>query len=80
MSRSNQEISTLYLRDFVGVSKFKSIRRAIKRGDSTETGGMVPRRPFNNRANTSERIGVESRSFNHIKRKVYGELTGKHAQ
>lgn len=76
MSRNKQEIDILYLREFMGISKFKSIRRAIRRGDSTETGGIVPRRPFNNRANTSKRNTVESRSFNCIKKQIYGELTG----
>lgn len=76
MSRNKQEIDILYLREFMGISKFKSIRRAIRRGDSTETGGIVPRRPFNNRVNTSKRKTVESRSFNCIKKQVYGELTG----
>lgn len=76
MNRDKQEIDILYLREFMGISKFKSIRRAIRRGDSTETGGIVPRRPFNNRVNTSKRNTVESRSVNCIKKQIYGELTG----
>ena len=40
---------TLYLRQFSGISKCRSIRRAIKRGHISMFGDMYPKRPFNNR-------------------------------
>ena len=39
----------LHLVDYSGVRKFKSIRRAIKRGHVSIFGDVYPRRPFNNR-------------------------------
>lgn len=39
----------LHLRYYGGVSKFKSIRRAIKRGHVSIWGDLYPRRPYNNR-------------------------------
>lgn len=56
------------------VSFFKSIRRAIERGNMTEDGMIAPKRPFNNRGNTSKRSGVHSRSMNELKKRLYGEI------
>lgn len=39
----------LSLRIFEGVSKFKSVRRAIKRGHVSFYGDIYPKRPFSNR-------------------------------
>lgn len=39
----------LYLKYYVGVSKYKSIRRAIRRGHVSIWGELFPRRPYNNR-------------------------------
>lgn len=39
----------LYLRYYTGVSKYKSIRRAIRRGHVSIWGDLYPRRPYNNR-------------------------------
>lgn len=52
-------------------SRVKSIRRAIKRGRVTEFGLLIAKRPFNNRANTSPRKGVNSRFVNAQKKKDY---------
>ena len=50
------------------VSRFKSIRRAIKRGKvDLYTGLPFPRRPFNNRKPT---LG---RKFNELKKLFYGK-------
>lgn len=38
----------LYLKDYSGVKKFKSIRRAIRRGHVSIFGDIYPRRPFKN--------------------------------
>jgi hypothetical protein len=43
------KIDKLYLYFYNGVGKFKSIRRAIRRGNVSITGEIYPRRPFNNR-------------------------------
>ena len=64
----------LHLITYDGVHRFKSIRRAIRRGQVTTEGIIIPRRPFNNRANTSKRKGVHSRSTNELKKKIYGQL------
>lgn len=63
------------LMTFDAVSKYKSIARAMRRGDVTQYGTLVPKRPFNNRANTSRRKGVHSRVMNEYKKSIYGRLT-----
>ena len=40
-------------------------------------GVAAPKRPFNNRANTSRRPGVHSRTTNQIKKKIYAQLFGR---
>lgn len=60
---------------FAAISKFKSIGRAIKRGNVTEEGIIMPRKPFNNRANTSERKRIHSRTLNQQKKSIYAELS-----
>ena len=62
---------------FDAVSKYKSVAGAIRRGDVAKYGTMAPERPFNNRADTSGRAGVNSRTMNEYKRNIYGRLTGK---
>ena len=39
----------LYLGTYEAVSKFKSVRRAQRRGLVTPYGSIAPKRPFNNR-------------------------------
>lgn len=60
----------LHLRDYSGVRKYKSVRRAIRRGHVSIFGDVYPDRPFNNR------IAVDG-SITHNKRRIYGELTHK---
>lgn len=67
-------ITVLHLITYDGVHRFKSVRRAMRRGHMTSEGIVMPRRPFNNRANTSKRKGVHSRSTNELKKKIYGQL------
>ena len=67
-------IMVLHLITYDGVHRFKSVRRAMRRGHVTAEGIVMPRRPFNNRANTSKRKGVHSRSTNELKKKIYGQL------
>lgn len=66
-------MDNLYLKWFDAVRQFKSVRRAIRRGDVTESGIIVPRRPFNNRGNSSTR-GVHSRKENEFKKNMYGQI------
>lgn len=67
-------IIVLHLITYDGVHRFKSVRRAMRRGHMTSEGIVMPRRPFNNRANTSKRKGVHSRSTNELKKRIYGQL------
>lgn len=67
-------IIVLHFIIYDGVHRFRSIKRAMRRGHVTTEGIIIPRRPFNNRANTSKRKGVHSRSTNELKKKIYGQL------
>lgn len=60
---------------FEAVTKYKSVARAMRRGNVTKFGTLIPKRPFNNRANTSTREDVHSRVMNEIKKNIYGRLT-----
>ncbi len=63
---------TLHIFSFNGVSKFRSIRRAIRRGKvDLFTGVVYPRRPFNNRKPTP------GRKFNESRKEIYGRITRK---
>ena len=64
----------LHLTHFEGINKFKSINRAIKRGNVSPEGIIYPRRPFNNRANTIDRKEANSRAFNELKKKIYARI------
>lgn len=65
MNSSQDEIK---LMSFEGVKKFKSIKRAIKRGNANIYGEVFPKRPFNNRKPT------RGRSMNEAKKRIYGEI------
>ena len=67
-------IIVLHLITYDGVHRFKSIRRAMRRGNGTTEGIIMARRPFNNKANTSKRKGVHSRNTNELKKKIYGQF------
>lgn len=64
----------LHLRTYEAVSKFKSVKRAIKRGNVSLDGITFPKRPFNNRASTCERKGHHSRAINERKKMIYEQL------
>lgn len=57
------------LKRFDGVSKFKSIRRAIRRGHVTPWGTIAPKRPFNNRSRKKGTRPLEIK-----KERIYGQL------
>ena len=69
----NELHNKLNLRTFDGVRKFKSVTRAFKRGNVTNYGEVVPRRPFHNKKNTCKRKGHHSRAFNEFKKRLYAE-------
>jgi hypothetical protein len=58
----------LHLGTYEAVSKFKSVRRAQRRGLVTPYGTIAPRRPFNNRKRT---LG---REFQVKKENIYGQI------
>ena len=68
------EKGILHLRTYEAVGKFKSIRRAIKRGHVSIDGVIFPKRPFNNKANTCKRKGHHSRAINERKKMIYEQL------
>lgn len=53
---------------YLAVGKYRSIRRAIRKGHVTSWGEEVPKRPFNNRKRTS------GRELQISKENIYGEL------
>lgn len=63
----------LHLRDYSGVHKFKSIRRAIKRGLVSIYGEVYPKRPFKN-----IKRGKGSVTYN--KKRLYEQLTHKNCK
>lgn len=75
ISYDPEELKDLII--FDAVSKYKSVARAVRRGGVAKYGTIAPKRPFNNRANTSRRAGVNSRTMNEYKKSIYGRLTGK---
>ena len=69
---NKREIDKLSLLRYEAVSKFKSVRRAIRRGHVSVYGFIYPDRPFNNR--TAKK---GTRSFNELRKKIYGRLRDK---
>lgn len=65
---------SLVPRLFTGVGRFKSIRRAIKRGLASQYGELYPKRPFNNRKPT---LG---RAKNELKKEIYGQIKASRIQ
>ena len=69
---NKREIDKLSLLRYEAVSKFKSVRRAIRRGHVSVYGFIYPDRPFNNR--TAKK---GTRPFNELRKKIYGRLRDK---
>ena len=63
----------LHLRDYSGVKKFKSIRRAIRRGHVSIFGDVYPKRPFKN-------ISRPKGSVTYNKKKIYEQLKHRSKQ
>ena len=64
----------LHLRTYEAVSKFKSIRRAIRRGHVSLDGIIFPKRPFNNKANTCKIKGHHNRTIKERKKIINEQL------
>ena len=58
----------LHLKDYSGIKKFKSIRRAIRRGHVSVFGDIYPKRPFKN-------ISRGKGSVTYNKKRAYEQLT-----
>lgn len=63
----------LNLSTYIAVGRFKSVRRAIRRGQVTPQGIIMPSRPFNNKKNSCKR-GKHSRPMNEEKKRVYASI------
>lgn len=64
------ENGTLHLRTYEAVSKFKSVRRAIRKGKVSIDGFIFPKRPFNNAKH-------KKGSLNDRKKKIYEQLRNR---
>lgn len=68
------ERGILHLRTYEAVSRFKSVRRAIRRGHISLDGVIYPKRPFNN-------VKHKKGSLNDEKKRIYEQLKQlKHRQ
>lgn len=68
------ENNILHLRTYEAVKRFKSVRRAIKRGHISLDGIIYPKRPFNNAKH-------KKGSLNDEKKRIYEQLKQlKHRQ
>lgn len=65
------ENNVLHLRTYDAVKRFKSVRRAIRRGHVSLDGVIYPKRPFNNAKH-------KKGSLNDEKKRIYEQL--KHRQ
>lgn len=65
------ENGILHLRTYEAVKRFKSVRRAIRRGHVSLDGVIYPKRPFNNAKH-------KKGSLNDEKKRIYEQL--KHRQ
>lgn len=61
------ERGILHLRTYEAVSRFKSVRRAIRRGHISLDGVIYPKRPFNNAKH-------KKGSLNDEKKRIYEQL------
>ena len=65
------ENNILHLRTYDAVKRFKSVRRAVRRGHISLDGVIYPKRPFNN-------VKHKKGSLNDEKKRIYEKL--KHRQ
>jgi hypothetical protein len=65
----DKKVDELHLFSYEGVSRYRSIRRAMRRGNVTPFGTVAPKRPFNNRS-----ISKGTRPLQVKKRRIYEQL------
>lgn len=65
--------SKLTLFTYDGVKKFKSVRRAQRRGHVGPYGNVLPKRPFNNRKGTLGRVEQT------LYKELYGQLKRRYS-
>ena len=65
-----------YIEDNSGLKTFEAVGRykSVGRAHITKNGIIIPKRPFNNRKNTSKRKGAHSRSVNEYKKRIYEQI------
>lgn len=64
------ENGTLHLRTYEAINKFKSVRRAIRKGHVSLDGIIYPKRPFNNAKH-------KKGSLNDVKKRIYEQFKCK---
>ena len=64
----NMELDLDHFVNFEAVKKFRSFRRAFRRGHISPYGVIYPKRPFSNKKPT------RGKAINELKKKIYGEL------
>lgn len=69
----SKRVIPLKLGNYNAVGRFKSVRRAIKRGHLTYEGLLIPSRPFHNRSNSCNRKKT-SRTMNEEKKRIYASF------
>lgn len=69
----HNRIMPLELMSYLAVGRYKSVRRAIRRGHVTYNGVIMPSRPFSNKSNSCKR-GKHSRIMNEEKKKIYARI------
>lgn len=69
----SNRVDSLHLVTYEGVGKYKSVKRAIKRGNISPEGFIIPSRPFHNRKNSCKR-GKHSRAINEDKKRIYASI------
>lgn len=65
--------NTLFLKTFEATKRFKSVRRAIRKGLVSPDGIIYPKRPFNNAKH-------KKKGINDRKKKIYEQLKHKQKQ
>lgn len=72
------ENGILHLRFYDGVKKFKSIRRAIRRGHVSIYGEVYPKRPFKNISTKFKKNGrvLDKHTMTFNKKRIYEQFTG----
>lgn len=71
-NNNREDLGLLQLIDYSGVKRFKSIRRAIRRGHVSVHGSIYPHRPFKNVSTKDGR-----HSMTKLKQSIYAQLTNR---